>query len=490
MEMRLTAARLNLFQRSLVISQGVEFGLAQTQTGRKLAVSAKSDSTVSGEFEGEVTEFGDHSLMLCPLNPHNAKALRGHLTWLQPQLLGLRTSAGMGDRLGIATPGHVRAVRSTQGKVKPIFAQQSMREMSRTSRSPQQVMDDATWGIFEEGWQGGLGSDADHLKIKGDIDSCFTAGFTFFTIDPGEFVNNHSQGIRYDQFNNQIGDVPALLQPKATGLIGKSFDIEGYKFLMGEEVLIRAVLKYGRAVAHVVDMYDHLKQVAGNQPFEVEVSMDETELPTSPAEHIYIACELQRLGVKWISFAPRFVGKFEKGVDYLGDVQAFQTDLAIHAAIARQLGPYKLSLHSGSDKFSIYSIFMEETRGLAHLKTAGTSYLEALRTIAAVDTDLFKDIYIFALERYDTDKLSYHVSAQINKAPEPSEVNDWPGLLEQFDAREILHVTFGSVLTEKTGDGKKRFFDRIMSFLKANREAYFDNLEKHFKRHLQPFSAS
>jgi hypothetical protein len=365
-----------------------------------------------------------------------------------------------------------------------------MREMSRTSRSPQQVMDDATWGIFEEGWQGGLGSDADHLKIKGDIDSCFTAGFTFFTIDPGEFVNNHSQGIRYDQFNNQIGDVPALLQPKATGLIGKSFDIEGYKFLMGEEVLIRAVLKYGRAVAHVVDMYDHLKQVAGNQPFEVEVSMDETELPTSPAEHIYIACELQRLGVKWISFAPRFVGKFEKGVDYLGDVQAFQTDLAIHAAIARQLGPYKLSLHSGSDKFSIYSIFMEETRGLAHLKTAGTSYLEALRTIAAVDTDLFKDIYIFALERYDTDKLSYHVSAQINKAPEPSEVTDWPGLLEQFDAREILHVTFGSVLTEKTGDGKKRFFDRIMSFLKANREAYFDNLEKHFKRHLQPFSAS
>jgi hypothetical protein len=259
---------------------------------------------------------------------------------------------------------------------------------------------------------------------------------------------------------------------------------------MGEEVLIRAVLKYGRAVAHVVDMYDHLKQVAGNQTFEVEVSMDETELPTSPAEHIYIACELQRLGVKWISFAPRFVGKFEKGVDYLGDVRAFQTDLAIHAAIARQLGPYKLSLHSGSDKFSIYSIFMEETRGLAHLKTAGTSYLEALRTIAAVDTDLFKDIYIFALERYDTDKLSYHVSAQINKAPEPSEVNDWPGLLEQFDAREILHVTFGSVLTEKTGDGKKRFFDRIMSFLKANREAYFDNLEKHFKRHLQPFSAS
>ena len=123
--------------------------------------------------------------------------------------------------------------------------------------------------------------------------------------------------------------------------------------------------------------------------------MDETEEPTSPAEHVYIASELRRLGVKWVSFAPRFVGRFEKGVDYIGDVQAFKDNLAIHAAIARQFGPYKLSLHSGSDKFSIYSIFMEETRGLAHLKTAGTSYLEALRTIAVMDKYLVEgNLYI------------------------------------------------------------------------------------------------
>ena len=489
MEMRLTSSNLNFFQRSLVISQEMEFGLAQTRKGPILAVLSRSGSKAIETFEGEASEFGDHILVLCPLSTRNAASLRNNLTWLKPRILGLSTSVGMGDRLGIATPGHVRAVRDTQGKVAPIFAQQSIREMKRTGRSPQQVMDDATWGIFEEGWQSGVGSDADHLKTKADIDACIAAGFTLFTIDPGEYVDNHEQKPNSNQLTKQLELLPEYLNPKATGLLGKSFDIEGFKLLIDEAALIKAITKYGKAIAHVANMYEYLVQVAGKHPFEVEVSMDETELPTSPVEHIYIASELRRLGVKWISFAPRFVGRFEKGVDYIGDLQAFGTDLAIHAAIARHIGLYKLSLHSGSDKFSIYRMFMEKTNGLVHLKTAGTSYLEALRTIAALDTDLFKDIYIFALEHFDADKLSYHISVQINKAPKPGEIKDWPGLLDQFDAREILHVTFGSVLTEKTGDGKMRFYDRLLSVLTANRETYFDNLEYHFKRHLKPFSS-
>jgi hypothetical protein len=177
-------------------------------------------------------------------------------------------------------------------------------------------------------------------------------------------------------------------------------------------------------------------------------------------------------------------------VDYIGDLNAFKTDLATHAAIARQLGPYKLSMHSGSDKFSIYPIFMEKTRGLAHLKTAGTSYLEALRTIASLDEDLIREIYSFALEHFETDKHSYLISAQISNAPKPQEIYDWPGLLDQFDAREILHVTFGSVLTEKMDGGKWRFYDRLISLLKSNRESYFRNLEIHFKHHLSPFSST
>ncbi|MGA9398469.1 MAG: tagaturonate epimerase family protein, partial [Anaerolineaceae bacterium] len=176
-----------------------------------------------------------------------------------------------------------------------------------------------------------------------------------------------------------------------------------------------------------------------------------------------------------------------KGVDYIGDFTTFEADFAGHAAIARQFGPYKLSLHSGSDKFSIYPAAMRQTRGLVHLKTAGTSYLEALRTIASLDIDLFREIYIFAREHYDTDKASYHVSAELARAPLPDDVADWPGLLDLFDAREILHVTFGSVLTERNNLSQFRFYNRFMDLLRANPEAYAANLEKHFMRHLKPF---
>jgi hypothetical protein len=235
-------------------------------------------------------------------------------------------------------------------------------------------------------------------------------------------------------------------------------------------------------------MYHHLAQAAGKNPFELEVSVDETEQPTSHAEHIYIASELKRLGVHWVSLAPRYVGSFEKGVDYIGSLPVFQRDFAGHAAIARHFGPYKLSLHSGSDKFSIYPLAAHLTHGLVHLKTAGTSYLEALRTIAAVDMDLFREIYLFARDRFETDRVSYHISAKLERAPLPDEVPDYASLLDQFDARQILHIAFGSVLTGRAADGKYRFRDRFMSMLHEYSEVYAENLEKHFIRHLKPFA--
>src|SRR5579871_1557774 len=140
-------------------------------------------------------------------------------------------------------------------------------------------------------------------------------------------------------------------------------------------------------------MYRHLVQAGAGRDWEVEVSVDETESPTTHAEHLYIATELRRLGVRWVSLAPRYIGRFEKGVDYIGDVAAFEADFAVHAAIARTLGPYKLSLHSGSDKFSIYESSARLSHGVVHLKTAGTSYLEALRAIATLDPALMRSIY-------------------------------------------------------------------------------------------------
>ena len=201
---------------------------------------------------------------------------------------------------------------------------------------------------------------------------------------------------------------------------------------------------------------------------ELEISIDETEQPTTHHEHVYIVHELQHLGVQWVSLAPRYIGRFEKGVDYIGDPLKFERDLAGHAAIARHFGSYKLSLHSGSDKFSIYPALSRQTQGLVHIKTAGTSYLEALRTIAALDTNFIKEIYTFARQHYESDKSSYHVSAKLSRAPLSESVANWAGLLEQFDAREILHVTFGSVLQDKSGEGDRQFHERIIDFLKTN----------------------
>jgi tagaturonate epimerase len=482
--MNLTTSNLKFFPYSLTTHDDVEFGLAQTETGNRLAILA--DSSLP-EFEGERSELSDRTLILCATTPKNLSALRSHLTWLQPRPIGLATSAGMGDRIGLATPGHVRAARAMNGKVIPVFTQQSIREMTRTNRTPQQVMDDATWGIFTEGWQEPHGADADHLKTSADIDACLKYGYTFYTIDPGEHVNNRAKTAVLSELREMAAALPDEVREKASGFLGKSFDIEGRKLSFDEATLLKAAVKYGKAIAHVASMYRHLEQVAGPRPFEFEVSVDETDQPTSHAEHVYIASELNRLRVKWVSLAPRYVGRFEKGVDYIGDIATFEADFAGHAAIARHFGPYKLSLHSGSDKFSIYAIATRLSRGLVHLKTAGTSYLEALRTMGAVDPEFFKEIYIFARERYEHDRVSYHVSAELKRAPLPSAVTDWPGLLNQFDAREILHVTFGSVLTDTTATGDLRFYHRLMDFQRPNPEAYASNLEKHFIRHLTPF---
>jgi hypothetical protein len=420
--------------------------------------------------------------------------LRRALTWLVPRTLPPGTSAGFGDRLGMATPGHVRALRAVGAPIAPIFAQQSIREMTRTGRTPQDVMDDATWGAFEAGWAGGVGADADHLKMPEDIDVCAAAGFSFFTIDPGAYVDDRADRANPADLRAAFDALPwAQLEYQGASLLarlaGKTLDFEGRRVEMGEGALVKAAVKYGLAVAHVTAMYRHLCAVKGKEAFDLEVSVDETETPTSAAEHVYIASELQRLGVRWISLAPRFVGRFEKGVDYIGDLRAFEADIAVHAAIARHFGSYKLSLHSGSDKFSIYEIAARHAHGAVHLKTAGTSYLEALRAVAHVSPALFRDVYAFSRGRYNEDRASYHVSARLERTPDPGAGadEDLVRLLDQFDVRQVLHVTFGSVLTTRRADGSPLFADALISLLKSNPEVYAGCLEQHFIRHLRPF---
>jgi hypothetical protein len=207
--------------------------------------------------------------------------------------------------------------------------------------------------------------------------------------------------------------------------------------------------------------------------FDFEMSVDETDAPTTPLEHFFIASELTRAGVKFTSLAPRFIGRFEKGVDYIGDLDKLDTELDKHAAVTDHFGTYKLSLHSGSDKLSVYPLLAKHWGERLHVKTAGTSYLEALRVMAKYEPDLFLKIYALGCERYETDRQTYHVSAELSKLPE---TDDLPALLDDFHAREVLHVSFGSALA--------RYGAELKAALVKYDDAYFDGLKAHFEKHL------
>ena len=414
----------------------------------------------------------------------------------KPITLGLAPSFGFGDRMGIATQGHVAAMQAAGQGIEPIFPQQSIREMTRTQRTPEGVMNDALSEMEVAGWQGETGADADHLKTPEDVNVTAEVGFTFFTIDPSDGVDEHaddySEGEVRDKFDAIKSDIEWFDQYN-----GKSVDLStGTKVELSEEACMRAAVKYGSAINHAMQLADHIKSVqeSAGRDHEIELSVDETEQPTTLAEHYIIADQCVSRGMKLVSLAPRFIGDFEKGVDYKGDVSALESSLNDHAAISELLGPYKLSLHSGSDKISMYAALARATKGRFHVKTAGTSYLEAIRVVALHDEELFRRIVEFARGRYDVDKATYHVSGTVEGTPPASEVAEVKELEREYlecwedvpqgkgftkPGRQILHCTFGSVLTDA------ELGPAVRACCEENLATFTEVLKDHFVRHLE-----
>jgi|WetSurMetagenome_2_1015567.scaffolds.fasta_scaffold23658_1 tagaturonate epimerase len=439
-------------------------------------------------FHGTKTDIG----IRCPLDHANAESIRKLFAFTRPSLLGRQNSIGCGDRLGVANAGHIRAVAGRG--LKPVLAQQSVRELERTKREAEDVMDAATWAVFQEGYKDGFGADADHLKTPEDIDRFAKAGFTMFTLDIGLYVVNEAARLPMDEIRRRASALPwDVLQESFNGVIqryaNKEVKIaEGFSIRPKEEEVLRSFVKYGAGIAQTIKLVDHLKSKWSHQPFEIELSVDETDTPTSPLEHFIIASELKRLGVKLMSLAPRFIGDFEKGIEYKGDLTRFQKEYTEHVQIAEKLGSYKISIHSGSDKFDVYKIVGAIGFGSVHVKTAGTSWLEALRTIAASDPMLFRDILDCARDNYDKDRKSYHVTAQTERTSPAKEYSDAQllGLLSDDNARQILHVTFGTILSAKNEKGESKFKDKIMHCLEEHEDIHYQYLIKHFKRHIDP----
>jgi len=389
---------MKIYPQSEHLYKDTKFYLSRDNESNQKFLCIEGDHS---EFHGTLKD----GIFIGQLTAENAKALRNIFSWLNPQPLGLATSFGFGDRLGNATPGHITSVEGTG--IAPIFAQQSVRENTRTGRNPQKVLDDAMWGVFEMGWRDPWGADADHVKEISDLPPFIKSGYTFYTIDPNEYVDNAAHTDSVETLKSKMTHLPwAALETSFEGLLKfyleNPVELSGFSLKFEEETLLRAAAKYGRAIGHIKTVSDYLVEHVAE--FDLEASVDETDTPTTIHEHYYIANELRRLNVPFVSLAPRFIGSFEKGVDYVGDIGEFESEMKLHAEVMHHIGGYKLSVHTGSDKFSIYPCIAEQARNLAHVKTAGTSYLECLRIIAAVEPTFFRELLDFARSRYNEDR--------------------------------------------------------------------------------------
>ena len=437
-------------------------------------------------FDGTEESHSGKTYKSCPLTVENSKVIRKLFDFTNPiSHKGHDITIGLGDRLGLASSGHLHLLRDKD--VFPVLAQQSIRELTLTGRTFDEVLASAVWAVFREGYTKGYGADGDHLKTHQEVEYALGCGYTMITLDCSEHIRNDFALASQAEIDARYRELPeGICAVLETEYLNKTFhigvDSGDIAIEFNESDFKRMVLVYLPAINHAYDVFSELIRGAG---IDFEISIDETLTTTSPQSHFFVANELVKRGVEIASLAPRFVGEFQKGIDYRGDTAEFERDFLIHAKIAEYFG-YKISVHSGSDKFSIFPAVGRLTGGRYHLKTAGTNWLEAVRVIAEYEPSLYRRMHTFALENLAEAKKYYHITENTANIVDISSVSD-DGLhlyLEQDDARQVLHITYGLILQAKAGDGSPLFRDAIYQVLYAHESNYFHALEKHIGRHL------
>lgn len=438
------------------------------------------------ELQGTVVGTEISGAKKCPLTHGNRLVLNKFFDYTVPQAFGTQIATiGLGDRLGLASPGHIRSVRGHD--IRPILAQQSIRELNLTGRDYKQVLDAACFAVFQEGYKDGFGADGDHLKVEEDIRMALELGFTMLTLDCSEKIDNTVENaageIRLARYN-QLPE--SLRNHYETRYLNIEFTVAGQSIVFDWDTLVSNVLIYSEAIAYMEHIYLTYIQHAARE-VDFEISIDETLTPTAPESHFFVANELHQRGVAIYSMAPRFCGEFQKGIDYIGDLGQFEQELAIHAGIADDFG-YKLSFHSGSDKFSVFALIGRYTKGRFHLKTAGTNWLEAMRTVALVNPSLYRRMHQYALEHFEEAKAYYHVTTDIYKIV-PIEVVSDDELADTYmnenNARQLIHITYGILLQAKDSGGSYIFRDEFYQTLIEQEEAYEQSLIAHIGKHLE-----
>ena len=434
-------------------------------------------------FEGTTREIeANTKALFCPLNHTNAVALRNAFNFTAPSTLrDCRTTFGFGDRLGLAGSGHIRGVVSFD--VAPVLAQLSVRELNLMNRTHEDLLDTATWFVFQEGYRLPWGADGDHLKAEKWVRTAISLGFTMITADVSDYFKSEFDRMPEPEIRQAyrgINSEAKFLIEKT--YLNKTIDLDtGEKISFSEIELARLFLIYWEALEHTETLYRAAIDQKGDENFDFELSIDEVDRPTTAQAHTFVACELERRNIKVFSVAPRFVGEFQKGIDYIGDIANFERTFKIHAAIARKFG-YKISIHSGSDKFSVYPIIGRYTQGIVHVKTAGTYWLEAARLVACEDPALYRRIHSRALQLFDRAQQYYHVTTDLQSIPELSEVKDedLPLLFENPHARQLVHISYGEIFSDS--DLRTKFFEFMINHIEDYWEAVKQHVEKHCRR--------
>ena len=478
-----TAEEYGIYPDSLKKHNDTFFFLARHKV-IKVLVIVGNDSIIEN-FSGEECYLNGVKSKICEMSNKNCHELKRIFPFMYPKShKAEKFTIGLGDRLGLASAGHIRLVKNKD--VFPVLAQQSIREITLTSRDYDDVMCAACWAVFQEGYTKGFGADGDHLKTKYEVKMALDYGFTMITLDCSEHIGGRhgvlSKAVVNEKYD-EIDDVRRKLLELR--YLGNSFKLKNGRIIeFTHELLKEAAVLYLKAIDFAVDVYNNLIKKCGRD-IDFEMSVDETFTATTPEAHFFIASELFAEGVRPISLAPKFCGEFQKGIDYKGNIEQFEREFAVHAEIAEHFG-YKLSIHSGSDKFSIFPIIAEKTKGRVHIKTAGTNWLEALKVIAEINPLFFAKIYDFALKSLSEAKKYYHVAVDEKSAPDMAKIEDAKigSLLDIEESRQILHITYGAILLAKDDMGKPVFRDMIYTLLNDNEQLYYEKLATHIGKHL------
>ena len=268
------------------------------------------DDTRLQNLKGTETEEGGLKVKVCPLSNENCNVIREVFPYTNPQFhRGKNITIGLGDRLGLASPGHIETVRDLD--VFPVLAQQSIRELNLTGRTYEDVISAAAWAVFQEGYTKGYGADGDHLKTADEVKMSLDVGMTMITLDCSEHIDNSAADADISELREKYSRFSEEEREKwEEKYSNKTIDIGSHSFHISEEELIRLACVYGGAIHHTLDIYHNIIAKCG-RPIDFEMSIDETLTPTSPASHYFVAAELIDAGVEITSLAPRFCGNSE-----------------------------------------------------------------------------------------------------------------------------------------------------------------------------------